>query len=60
MTDKEKIAKTLELINSLGLEHEIMTIDDVREDLWHETLESVALMLMEIVNVIYQVREVLE
>lgn len=60
MTDKEKIAKTLELINSLGLEHEIMTIDDVREGLWHETLESVAFMLMEIVNVVYQVREVLE
>lgn len=60
MTDKEKIAKTIELLDSLGLKHEIMTIDDVYKGLRHETLESVASTLMDVINTVYQVREVLE
>lgn len=60
MTDKEKIAKTLELINGLGLKHEIMTIDDVYKGLRYETLESVASTLMDVINTVYQVKEVLE
>jgi hypothetical protein len=60
MTDKEKIAKTLELINRLGLKHQIMTIDDVYKGLRHETLESVASTLMDVINTVYQIREALE
>ena len=60
MTDKEKIAKTIELLDSLGLKHEIVTIDDVYKGLWHETLESVASTLMDVINTVYQIREALE
>lgn len=60
MTDKEKIAKAIELLDSLGLKHEIMTIDDVYKGLQHETLESVASTLMDVINTVYQVKEALE
>ena len=60
MADKEKVEKAIELIRKAAVEDEIVTAKDLYEEMKGYSLFEVAESMAEIVNLIYELRCVLE
>lgn len=56
----EKVGKALSLIKSLGLRDEIMTVDDVLDEMKNYTLFELANTFSEVSNLLCELRDLLE